>query len=99
MRREEDTDLLSLFNYIVNYQETTLPLECIELLIMKALSQGLVKGRIDEVEQSVMLTWVQPRVLDRQQVESMTMKIESWCQSVQSMELMIDNKAGEILTY
>ena len=66
---------------------------------MKALSQGLVKGRIDEVEQSVMLTWVQPRVLDRQQVERMTLKIESWCQSVQSMELMIDNKAGEILTY
>jgi len=80
-------------------KETTLPLECIELLIMKALSQGLVKGRIDEVEQSVMLTWVQPRVLDRQQVERMTLKIESWCQSVQSMELMIDNKAGEILTY
>jgi len=80
-------------------KETTLPLECIELLIMKALSQGLVKGRIDEVEQSVMLTWVQPRVLDRQQVESMTRKIESWCQSVQGMELMIDNKAGEILTY
>ena len=66
---------------------------------MKALSQGLVKGRIDEVEQSVMLTWVQPRVLDRQQVERMTLKIESWCQSVHTMELMIDNKAGEILTY
>ena len=87
------------FVIILIFQETTLPLECIELLIMKALSQGLVKGRIDEVDQSVMLTWVQPRVLDRQQVESMTRKIESWCQSVQSMELMIDNKAGEILTY
>jgi len=80
-------------------KETTLPLDCIELLIMKGLSQGLVRGRIDEVEQSVMVTWVQPRVLDRQQVESMTRKIESWCESVASMELMIDNKAGEILTY
>jgi len=80
-------------------KETTLPVDCIELLIMKALSQGLVKGRIDEVDQSVMLTWVQPRVLDRQQVESLTRKIESWCQSVLTMEMMIDNKAGEILTY
>jgi len=80
-------------------KETTLPVDCIELLIMKALSQGLVKGRIDEVDQSVMLTWVQPRVLDRQQVESLTSKIDSWCQSVLSMEMMIDNKAGEILTY
>jgi len=80
-------------------KETTLPVDNIELLIMKALSQGLVKGRIDEVDQSVMLTWVQPRVLDRQQVESLTRKIESWCQSVLTMEMMIDNKAGEILTY
>jgi len=80
-------------------KETTLPLEQIELLIMKALSQGLVKGRIDEVDQCVMLTWVQPRVLDRQQLVTMTQKIGSWCQSVQDMELMIENKAGEILTY
>ena len=66
---------------------------------MKALSQGLVKGRIDEVDGSVMLTWVQPRVLDRQQLNTMTNKIQSWSTSVQSMELMIESKAGEILTY
>ena len=86
---------------------------------MKALSQGLVKGRIDEVsqkyfspeeimlfiqciikvDQRVMLTWVQPRVLDRQQLATMSNKIGSWCQSVQDMEMMIENKAGEILTY
>jgi len=69
------------------------------MLIMKALSQGLVRGRIDEVEQNVSLTWVQPRVLDKQQVVTMTKKIESWCMSVQSMEVLIENKAGEILTY
>jgi len=78
---------------------TTLPVDQVEMLIMKALSQGLVRGRIDEVEQSVSLTWVQPRVLDKQQVVTMTKKIESWCMSVQSMEVLIENKAGEILTY
>ncbi len=31
------------------FQETTLPVEQVELLIMKALSQGLVQGRIDQV--------------------------------------------------
>ena len=36
---------------IIFIQETTLPVEQIELLVMKALSQGLVKGRIDEVSQ------------------------------------------------
>jgi len=79
--------------------QTTLPVDQVEMLIMKALSQGLVRGRIDEVEQNVSLTWVQPRVLDKQQVVTMTKKIESWCMSVQSMEVLIENKAGEILTY
>merc|ERR1712228_97811 len=78
---------------------TTLPVDQVEMLIMKALSQGLVRGRIDEVEQNVSLTWVQPRVLDKQQLVTMTKKIESWCMSVHNMEVLIENKAGEILTY
>ena len=38
------------------------------MLVMKALALGLVKGSIDEVDQRVHLTWVQPRVLDHEQV-------------------------------
>lgn len=33
----------------------------VELLVMKALSVGLVKGSIDEVDKLVHMTWVQPR--------------------------------------
>jgi len=95
--RKEATERHIAFAEIA--KETTLPLEQVELLVMKGLSQGLVRGKIDEVEQVVMLTWVQPRVLDRQQLNTMTNKIQSWCTSVQSMELMIESKAGEILTY
>lgn len=42
----------------------------VELLVMKALSVGLVKGSIDEVDKRVHMTWVQPRVLDLQQVRA-----------------------------
>jgi len=80
-------------------KETTLPVEQIELLVIKALSQTLVKGRIDQVDGSVHMTWVQPRVLDKNQVEVMMKKIDAWGQSVSSMEMMIENEAGEILTY
>ena len=48
--------------------ETRLPESEVELLVMKALSLGLVKGSIDQVQENVHMTWVQPRVLDRQQV-------------------------------
>lgn len=37
---------------------------------MKALSVGLIKGNIDEVDQKVQMTWVQPRVLDLNQVRA-----------------------------
>jgi hypothetical protein len=49
-------------------RETRLPLNEVELLVMKALAQGLVRGAIDQVACNVHMTWVQPRVLDKQQV-------------------------------
>jgi len=80
-------------------ETTSLPEDQVEILIMKALAQGLVRGRIDQVAGSVSLTWVQPRVLDSSQLTSMLGKISGWVQSVGSMEVLIENKAGEILTY
>lgn len=44
----------------------------VELLVMKALSVGLVRGSIDEVDKRVHMTWVQPRVLDLQQVKPLS---------------------------
>jgi 26S proteasome regulatory subunit N9 len=35
---------------------------------MKALSLDLVRGSIDEIEHKIYITWVQPRVLDGEQV-------------------------------
>ena len=39
-----------------------------ESLIIRALSLNLVKGTIDEVDEKVHMTWVQPRVLSVEQV-------------------------------
>lgn len=70
----------------------------VELLVMKALSKGLVKGEIDQVGQLVNLTWVQPRVLDKNQLKTIMGKIGTLSESIKSMENMIENNAGEILT-
>jgi 26S proteasome regulatory subunit N9 len=37
---------------------------------MKCLAKGLVKGQIDQVSGTVDLVWVQPRVLDREQLKT-----------------------------
>ena len=49
-------------------EHTKLAVNEVELLVMKALSLKLVKGAIDQVDQVVTFTWVQPRVLDLAQV-------------------------------
>ena len=49
--------------------EAQLPIGEVEMLVMKALSLGLVRGAIDQVDQKVHMTWVQPRVLDKEQVD------------------------------
>ncbi|XP_022906433.1 26S proteasome non-ATPase regulatory subunit 13 [Onthophagus taurus] len=78
--------------------ETKLPIQEIELLVMKALSQGLVKGAIDQVSSTVNMTWVQPRVLDRVQIASMVERLNEWCKHVGTMENLLEEKASEILT-
>ncbi|PNF30056.1 26S proteasome non-ATPase regulatory subunit 13 [Cryptotermes secundus] len=79
-------------------RETRLPLNEVELLVMKALAQGLVRGAIDQVACNVHMTWVQPRVLDKQQISSMVQRLDCWCKDVNSMELLLETKAHEFLT-
>jgi len=47
-----------------------LPLELVEVLLMKAFSLKVIKGLIDQVDQTVRIKWVQPRVLDVGQIAS-----------------------------
>lgn len=79
-------------------KETKLPLKEIEILIMKALSQGLVRGEIDQVAGVVNMTWVQPRVLSKEQVAALASNLDTWMQSITSMENLIEMRASEILT-
>ncbi|XP_043286701.1 26S proteasome non-ATPase regulatory subunit 13 [Venturia canescens] len=79
-------------------QETRLPIGEVELLVMKALAQGLVRGAIDQVAGTVNMTWVQPRVLDRNQIANMVQQLNSWCKAVDSMEHLLESRASEILT-
>ncbi|ELU00358.1 hypothetical protein CAPTEDRAFT_21954 [Capitella teleta] len=94
--KRPSTDRQLTFNEIA--QETQLPLDEVELLVMKALCLGLVKGSIDQVEQKVHMTWVQPRVLDKEQIGTMQEKLKAWCAEVSEMENLVEIKAHDILT-
>ncbi|XP_064423452.1 26S proteasome non-ATPase regulatory subunit 13 isoform X2 [Latimeria chalumnae] len=79
-------------------KSSKVPVNEVELLVMKALSVGLVKGSIDEVDKRVHMTWVQPRVLDLQQIKGMKDRLGDWCGDVKNMALLVEHQAQDILT-
>ncbi|XP_072164966.1 26S proteasome non-ATPase regulatory subunit 13-like [Diadema setosum] len=78
-------------------QAAKLPLNEVEILVMKALSLGLVKGSIDQVESKVHMTWVQPRVLDSKQIATMQTRLGEWCEYIKNTQLMLEDRAQDIL--
>jgi len=74
-----------------------IPVEQVELLVMKALSLGIVKGSIDQVEEIAPLHWVQPRVLDKQQLEVIKGRIAEWETRVNETSKVVENQTGELL--
>uniref|UniRef100_A0A8C2WEA0 26S proteasome non-ATPase regulatory subunit 13 n=1 Tax=Cyclopterus lumpus TaxID=8103 RepID=A0A8C2WEA0_CYCLU len=79
-------------------QSAKIPVNEVELLVMKALSVGLIKGNIDEVDQKVQMTWVQPRVLDLPQIKGMKERLDFWCGDVKNMAMLVEQQAHDILT-
>eukprot|EP00041_Stephanoeca_diplocostata_P029612 m.880527 g.880527 ORF g.880527 m.880527 type:complete len:387 (-) comp23591_c2_seq4:2713-3873(-) len=69
----------------------------VEVLVMKALSLGLVKGTLDQIDQVVAFTWVQPRVLDKTQLQDMHVRLGDWLTKVESATQLMSQTAPELL--
>ena len=59
-------------------QVTCLPIENVEGILMKALSKELIKGKIDQLNQCMQITWLIPRVLNNDRIGVMKQKIEDF---------------------
>lgn len=77
--------------------ETRLPAYEVEHLVMKALSLDLVRGTIDQVDETVTVSWVQPRVLDMKQIENMRHRLVDWAQDVKKVESLMHAQAQSFI--
>ncbi|KAI1790845.1 hypothetical protein LXA43DRAFT_1014287 [Ganoderma leucocontextum] len=75
-------------------EETRLPFDEVEHLVMKALSLKLIKGSLDQVDQKAQITWVQPRVLSREQIGQLAERLAAWGSKLHTVEERI---APEVL--
>jgi len=73
---------------------TKLPIKEVEPLVMKALSLKLVRGSIDELDKTVNITWVQPRVLDIKQIGAMKDRLQEWTKKVQTTLVYMEGEAS-----
>lgn len=52
-------------------------------------SLKLIRGSIDQVDETAHITWVQPRVLSRDQVGALSTRLAEWCKKLESVEQRI----------
>ncbi|KFY24649.1 hypothetical protein V493_05124 [Pseudogymnoascus sp. VKM F-4281 (FW-2241)] len=77
-------------------EETKVRPDEIEHLIMKALSLGLLRGSIDQVDEVARINWVQPKVLDMKQIEGMRLRLQEWDTSVNELGNWIESKGQDV---
>ena len=75
---------------------TSLPLDQVEWVLMKALSLGLIKGVINQVQENILVSWVQPRVLETSQIESLKTRIQAWTGKVAETITFIEGQTPEL---
>lgn len=69
----------------------------IELLVLKALSLGVIKGEVDGVENTVHIRWVQPRVLDMAMIQTMRDNISKWRSVTKDTAQLVEDNTKELL--
>ncbi|CAN6640847.1 26S proteasome regulatory subunit Rpn9p [Trichomonascus vanleenenianus] len=79
-------------------KETHLVGSEVEHLVMKALSLGLLEGFIDQVAETVTVTWLQHRVMNKQQIEVMKDKLIHWDQEVRGLGEWMQDTGKEVWT-
>jgi len=61
--------------------------------IMNSLK--LIRGSLDQVEEKTYISWVQPRVLSREQIGGLVTRLNEWVQKLNGVEQRIAAEVEE----
>ncbi|XP_049386999.1 26S proteasome non-ATPase regulatory subunit 13 homolog B [Solanum stenotomum] len=79
-------------------ERTKLSVEDVEHLLMKSLSVHLIEGIIDQVEGTVHVSWVQPRVLGIPQIKSLRDRLDNWVDKVHTALLSVEAETPDLVS-
>ena len=63
---------------------------------MRALSLKLIRGKIDQVDATCRIEWVQPRVLQKEQIQLMSDRLKTWCGTVDETLGFMEGETPEL---
>ncbi|OEL16228.1 26S proteasome non-ATPase regulatory subunit 13-like protein B [Dichanthelium oligosanthes] len=78
-------------------EQTKLSISDVECLLMKSLSVHLIEGIIDEVDSTVHVSWVQPRVLGIPQVKALRDRLDAWVGKVHTTLLSVEAETPDLV--
>ena len=67
------------------------------MLVMKAMSLELVRGSIDEVDQTVQIDWIMPRYLSMEHLQVLVNRLDDWEVKMDNIIRTVENGAEELL--
>jgi 26S proteasome regulatory subunit N9 len=79
-------------------ERTRLSVEDVEYLLMKSLSARLIEGIIDQVDGTVHVSWVRPRVLGIDQVKSLRDRLDTWVGKVHTTLLSVEAETPDLIS-
>lgn len=78
-------------------QACRVPINQVELVIMKAMSKKLIRGTIDEVSKQVAVLWCKPRILDNSRMDLLRNRIDAWAAQSTTLLHSLEDLTPELL--
>ena len=69
----------------------------VEVVLLKAFALGLIKGGMDEIDKTVSVTYVQPRVLHLKEIAPFTQNLAKWAEGVAATERGMSNSLQKLI--
>ena len=69
----------------------------VELLVLKALANGLIKGFIDEVDQRFVVTWCKTKTLSERRLSHLKEQIDRWIKRVHEQKKLMEERAQPVI--
>lgn len=75
---------------------TGTPVNDVEHLIIKCFSLNLIKGHINQINETLIVTWLQPRILNLAQVKVLYNQLHAWDNQVEELAVNVYKNGGSV---